>query len=218
MTKYQKLFYEIKKTNDYKTVGEDIQYKVSVNHNTREVILQFEESINSDDIWHSDWFHNLMFFPWPLKLDNKTVWTTFGYACAYKSTGNLPIDEFEKATNEHWDYRWIIRGWSFGSAMTKIAERHFYIRRNAAIDEELTYGDVKVWINPFVYFLSKKWHKECHNFCCKNDLVTWTIPFFFRHKKCSVGEKLSLKKIFKTEYNHTHYEEYDYSGYECEQI
>lgn len=24
----------------------------------------------------------------------------------------------------------------------------FYIRRNAAIDKELTFGDVKVWINP----------------------------------------------------------------------
>lgn len=59
MTKYQKLFYEIKKTNDYKTVG------------------------------------------------------------------NIPIDEFDKATSDYWNYKWIIRGWSFGSAMAKIAERHF---------------------------------------------------------------------------------------------
>lgn len=214
MTKYQKLFYEIKKTNDYKTVGEDIQFKIFVNHGTKEVILQFEESRNSNNFRHSDWFHNLLFFPWPLKLDNRIVWTTFGYACAYKSAGNIPIDEFDKATSDYWNYKWIIRGWSFGSAMTKIAERHFYIRRNAAIDEELTFGDVKVWINPFVYFLSKKWHKECHNFVCINDLVTWTIPFFFRHKKCRVGGKISLKKILQTEYNHCHYEEYDYSSYE----
>ena len=30
MTYYQQLFYEIKHTRDYKTVGEDIQYKIIV--------------------------------------------------------------------------------------------------------------------------------------------------------------------------------------------
>lgn len=30
----------------------------------------------------------------------------------------------------------------------------------------------------------------------------------------TVGEKFALKKLLKTEYYHTHYEEYDYSKYE----
>ena len=42
MTKYQKMFYDIKHTSDYKTVGEDIDYKVIVDDEAKEIIFQFE--------------------------------------------------------------------------------------------------------------------------------------------------------------------------------
>ena len=32
--------------------------------------------------------------------------------------------------------------------------------------------------------------------------------------KCTVGDKFSFKKIFKTEYYHTNYDKYDYSDFE----
>ena len=80
MTRYQKIFKDIKETSDYKTVGEDIDYKIIIDDVNREVILQFEESDS-----RQDWKHNLMFIPWILNLDGHKVLTTHGYACAYKS-------------------------------------------------------------------------------------------------------------------------------------
>ena len=149
-------------------------------------------------------------------MDKKIVWTTLGYALAYKSCKNEPIDFFESVCDRYYiKYTWRIQGWSFGSAMAKIATRHFFIRCGTRVlDEELTYGDVKVWLNPFASLLSKKWVKESHNFTNTNDIVTWCVPFFHRNKKCKVGDKFSFKKLLKTEYNHTHYENYDYSKYE----
>lgn len=49
MTRYQKIFKDIKETSDYKTVGEDIDYKIVVDDERREVILQFEESDSRQD-------------------------------------------------------------------------------------------------------------------------------------------------------------------------
>lgn len=214
MTYFQQLFYDIKKTNDYLTVGEDVQYKVTVDDKNCEVILQFEESRKIDKFFHSDWFHNLAAFPWILWLDKTPVLTTFGFACAYKSTQNIPIDEFIEACKAHPNYAWKIRGWSFGSAMTQIATRHHYIRRKMSTDDELTYGTVKVWFNPFIKFFAKKWRKTAHNFVCINDLVTWCVPFCHSNGKDRVGGKFSLKKLFNTEHNHNYYEEYDYARFE----
>lgn len=217
MTKFQQMFYDIKNTRDYKTIGEDIDYKVVVDFEQRKVILQWEESKGTDKkhFWHSDWFHNLLFIPWILFLDGHPVITTMGYACAYASAKNIPMDEFCSMANLHPDFQTEIRGWSFGSAMSKIAVRHHYIRRKRPVTNKYTYGDVKVWFNPFIKWISKKWVAyENFEFVTPNDFITDCVPFYHRTNKCKVGEKFSFKKIFKTEYYHTHYEEYDYSKYE----
>ena len=49
MTKFQKMFYDIKNTRDYKTIGENIDYKVWVEHENRKIIMQFEESNGTID-------------------------------------------------------------------------------------------------------------------------------------------------------------------------
>lgn len=217
MTKFQQMFYGIKNTRDYKTVGEDIDYKVVVDFEQRKVILQWEESKGTDKkhFWHSDWFHNLLFIPWILLLDGHPVITTMGYACAYASANNIPMDEFCSMADLHPDFQTEIRGWSFGSAMSKIAVRHHYIRRKRPVTNKYTYGDVKVWFNPFIRWISRKWVAyENFEFVTPKDFVTYCVPFYHRTNKCKVGEKFSFKKIFKTEYYHTHYEEYDYSKYE----
>ena len=209
MNKYQKMFYDIKNTSDYKTVGEDIDYKVIVDDEAKEVVLQFEESDS-----RQDWKHNFMFLPWLLKLEDRYVITTHGYACAYSSAKGEPMTDFLEKIAEHIDYKCCIRGWSFGSAMAKIATRHFYIKTNLSLDEEVTFGDVKCWFNPFAFLLSRKWCKDRKEFVTVNDFVTWQVPFFVRTRKCEVGDRFSFKKIFNTEYMHTHYEEYNYSKYE----
>ena len=209
MTKFQQMFYDIKHTKDYKVIGDDIDYKVFVDDKNKQVILQFEESDSRED-----WKHNLMFLPWLLKLNKKYVITTHGFAVAYKSAKDLPIHEFITLCEKNPTYKTVIRGWSFGSAMTKIAVRHYYYIMNKPIDEQYTFGDVKIWFNPFISILANKWSKIRYEFGCINDFVTWCVPICLRTKRCRVGGKFSIKRIFNTPYEHTHYEEYDYSKYE----
>ena len=212
MTPEQKKFYDIKKTSDYKTIGEDIDYKVFVDHDKKEVVLQFEESDSRED-----WRHNFEFLPWPLRLDDKIIWTSRGYACAYKSAQGEPLEDFtDKFLFAPPGYKLCIRGWSFGSAMAKITARHFIIKAGykdwKVLDEVTTYGDVKCWVNPF-YSLQKN-VRVLHEYACINDGVTWCLPLYWRDKTSRVGPRFSIRELFKSEYYHTHYDEYDYSGYE----
>lgn len=215
MTPEQQKFYDIKHTSDYKVVGEDIDYKVFVDAEKKEVVLQFQESDSRED-----WRHNFQFLPWPLKLGDsgksRIVWTTRGYACAYKSTQGKPVQDFLEEARLHLDYKLVIRGWSFGSAMAKIAARHLIVLFKKLgpyiIDELTTYGDVKCWANPF--YSAKKYCRRIREYVTANDLVTWAVPFYRRDVKCKVGPRFSLRGLIDTEYNHTHYEEYDYAKYE----
>ena len=192
-------FTEIKKYKGYKKIGNDLDYAVIITDNS--VILQFEESTTN-----TDWKNNFDFLPARLKLDNSYIWTTRGYKRAYNST---PIFEFRIACKKYPEYKRIIRGWSFGSAMAKIAAVHFTL--TASLDELTTFGDVKCFLNPFIKLNNIK---RIRQYVTPNDLVTWCVPFYHRTNKCTVGDKFSFKKIFKTEYYHTNYDKYDYSDFE----
>lgn len=208
MTKEQQKFYDIKKTTDYTEIGDDLDYKVYVDHDNQEVVLLFEET-DSD----RDWQNNFSILPWPLKLDGKTIWTTHGYARIYKSGNNQPMDEFTCKILEYPNYKVVLRGFSLGSAMTKIAARHFVMRfPYKQIDELTTYGDVKCWFNPF--FSLKDKVERLREYVTANDAVTWFHLFFRRDTKNKVGPKFKLKEVFKSEWYHTHYEEYDYTKWE----
>lgn len=208
MTEEQKKFYDIKHTRDYKTVGEDIDYKVFTDHDRKEIVIQFEESDS-----RTDWRHNLACLPWPLKIADKVVWTTHGYACAYASAGEEPIKDFLNATIDNPGYKLCIRGWSFGSAMAKIMARHLQIM-GVPIDELTTYGDVKCWLNPFYKAPNVKRIRE---YTTANDGITWCVPLFHREKKCKVGRNFNPFEILNTKFYHTHYEEYDYSQWETKE-
>lgn len=209
MSAEQKKFYAIKRTRYYDVIGEDLDYKVIVNDQQKEIIIQYEES-DSDEDWHN----NYLFWPWPLKLDNHVIWTSYGYAKIYKSGKNEPIDQFYQAFMEHPDYKVKIWGWSLGSAMAKITARHFIIRTKGKqeIDELTTFGDVKCWYNPF--YSSKKHCKKIREYVTPNDLISWCIPICRRDVKCKVGEKYNPKKAKASEEYHTSYEKYDYSKWE----
>lgn len=212
MSAPQKRFYAYKQFYYvYNEVGRDLDYKITIDDDKKEIIIQFKESDSKED-----WFNNYLFFPWPLKLDDKVIWTSYGYARIYKSAQNIPFDEFYKEVEEHPDYKVIIWGWSIGSAMAKILARHFIIRTKGQrqIDELTTYGDVKCWYNPF--FSLKKHCKKIHEYVTANDLVTWCIPVCRRDVKCVVGPKYSFKESLSSEYYHLHYENYDYSKWENE--
>ena len=206
MTEEQRKFYYIKRTSDYEVIGEDLDYKIMVNHDSKEVIIQFEES-DSDE----DWRNNCLIFPWPLKLDNKVVWTTYGYAKIYKSANNIPIDQFMEQIEKYPDYKIVIWGWSLGSAMAKIIARHLTIRTGGeiVIDELTTYGDVKCWYNPF--YSVKKNCVRIREYVTSNDSISGCIPICGRDYTCKVGPKWDIKKSRDVEYYHTHYYEYDYS-------
>ena len=208
MTKEQQKFYDIKHTTDYIEIGDDLDYKVYADHENKEVVLLFEET-DSD----RDWQNNFSFLPWPLKLDNKTIWTTHGYSRIYSSGCNKPIDDFTCTVLQYPNYKKVIRGFSLGSAIAKIAARHFIIRfPDARIDELTTYGDVKCWFNLF-YSLKDK-VERLREYVTANDAVTWFHLFYRRDTKNKVGPKFRIKEVFKSEWYHTHYEEYDYTKWE----
>lgn len=206
MTEEQKKFYKLSKTYDYDVVGLDLDYKLIVDDEEKEVILQFEETDSSED-----WKNNKLCFPWPLNLDGQIIWTTYGYARIYKSANNVPLEEFCKQLEAHPDYKSVIRGWSLGSAIAKIVARHYLIRapKGTKIDEFTTFGDVKCWANPF--FSLKKYCNVIREYVNPNDLVTWSMLFYRRDVTNKVGDKFSFKKARQTEYYHTHYHECDYS-------
>ncbi len=206
MTEEQKKFYCIKYTYDYEVIGRDLDYKIMVNDETKQVIIQFEETDSKED-----WVNNYLFIPWPLKLDNKIVWTTLGYARVYKSAKNIPINDFCKQLEEHPDYEIVIWGWSFGSAMAKIIARHLTIRTKGEvlIDELTTFGDVRCWYNPF--YSVKKNCKKIREYIQSNDMITWCIPLCRRDVNCRVGDRFSLRKLKNSENYHISYENCDYS-------
>ena len=205
----QQKFYDIKKTRDYKEIGEYLDFKVTVDDEAKEIIVLYEESIDDED------YNNQKYvFPWPLKLDDKTIWTTYGYAKIYKSSMNIPIDIAWREWENHPDYKLIMRGWSLGSVMAKITARHFLIRapEGTMIDELTTFGDIKCWLNPF--FSLKKDCVKIREYTNINDVITWLFLFYRRDVKNRVGGKLQFKKLFDCEYVHTHYEECDFSKWE----
>ena len=206
LTREQKLFYGIKYTYDYDEVGEDLDYKIMVDHEAKKVIIQFEET-DSDQDWHN----NYLIFPWPLKLDNKVIWTTYGYAKIYKSAKNIPIDRYCALLEQYPDYQAVILGWSLGSAMAKIIARHYIIRspKGTQIDDLTTYGDVKCWFNPF-YSLKNKCVR-IREYVNSNDMITWCMPFCRRDVKCRVGDRFNFSKLKNSEFYHTHYEDCDFS-------
>ena len=205
-TKTQQLFYRIKRTRDYMVIGEDLDYKIMVDHEAKKVIIQFEET-DSDEDWHN----NYLICPWPLKLDGHVIWTTYGYAKIYKSADDVPIDEFCELLEQYPDYKAVIHGWSLGSAMAKLLARHYIIRspKGTKIDEFITFGDVKCWFNPF--YSLKKNCVEIREYVNSNDMITWCIPFYRRDVKCRVGDRFNFSKLKNSQYYHTHYEECDFS-------
>lgn len=209
MSEEQRKFYYIKHCSDYEVVGEDLDYKIMVNHESKEVIIQFEESDSEED-----WHNNYLFFPWPLKLDNKVVWTTYGYAKIYKSSQNIPIDQFCEQIEKYPDYKIVIWGWSLGSAIAKILARHLIIRSGGKIkiDELTTYGDVRCWYNLF--YSSKKNCVRLREYVTWNDTITGCLPFCRRDEASRVGEKWNPMNSHDIEYYHTHYDVYDYSKFE----
>ena len=211
-TKTQQLFYRIKKTRDYMVIGEDLDYKITVDHEAKEVIILFEETDSTED-----WNNNYLIFPWPVNLDGHYVWTTYGYAKIYKSAENVPLDEYCELLEQYPDYKAVIHGWSLGSAMAKLLARHYIIRspKGTKIDEFTTFGDVKCWFNPF--YSLKKHCVVIREYVNSNDLITWFMPFYRRDVKCRVGDRFSFKKARDSEYHHTHYDECDFSKWSDEE-
>ena len=202
----QQLFIDIKNTSDFVKIGDELDYKITVDDEAKEVILLFEDS-NGDE----DWRLNYLFFAWPLKLDGHIVWTSYGYAKQYGSAKDVPFNEFYEKVEAHPDYKVIIRGWSLGSAMAKIAARQFAIRapKDKLIDELTTYGDVKCWYNLF--YSVKKRCKVIREYVNANDYITWCLPFCRRDVTCRVGDRFNFKKVKNGFYLHEHYEDCDYS-------
>ena len=218
MTKEQQRFYDLKHYSAYTEIGGNIDYAIIIDDQSQSVILQYEESESlnfNKPFFHQDWVQNFLFIPWPLKLSGKTIWTTLGYAIAYKSTNDECINKWlvECAARPH--YKRVVQGYSFGSAMAKITARHYKVMTGKKVSDLHTWGDVKCFLNPFLK--ASDYAEEFALYCCPNDGVTKCVPFFhrFRGGKRSVGPKFNLfQMLFHTPAYHAEYDKYDYSEWE----
>ena len=197
------LFLTIKNCDNYKTAGDDVQYCILRNPIEKKVYLIFQET-RSD----YDWKVNLDFPCKPYKHQNKFYLVHRGYARTWKSCNDTIMEELISAWKLDTSVQIIICGWSYGGAMAQLAAEDFYYRTQHKPDLT-TFGSPKI-----LYFYRTKKHfknscNEIKQYAQINDFTTWCVPFPFVHhiKKIKCGDKFSLKKIFKTEYNHTHYNE-----------
>lgn len=197
------LFSMIRPYKNYKTVGLDVQYCIIRVPNEKRIYLLFEETTSK-----IDWKTNLNFPCKIYKNQEGKFLVHRGYAKAWKSCNDEIMEEFITACNLAEDFSPFIIGWSYGGAMTLLAAEDFYYRTKRRANV-ITFGAPKI-----LYFNKTKKHFKnsigrIKQYAQVNDFVTWCVPFPFVHhiNKVKCGDKFSLKKIFKTEYNHTHYDE-----------
>lgn len=197
------LFLTIKNCDNYKTVGDDVQYCILRNPIEKKVYLMFQET-RSD----YDWKVNLDFPCKPYKHQDKFYLVHRGYAKAWKSCNDIVMKDFITAWELDPKYTPIVCGWSYGGAMSQMAAEDFYYRTKHKPDV-ITFGSPKI-----LYFYRTKKHfrnscNEVKQYAQINDFVTWCIPFPFVHfiKKVKCGDKFNLIKLIKeTAYNHCNYD------------
>lgn len=201
----KELFLYVKKLNGYTTAGLDVQYKIEIDDENRSVVLFFEESMGG--LKDQDWRTNLDFPRKVYKNQEGRFYVHRGYVKAWKSCNDQVMADLIAAKKQHPEYYVVIVGWSYGGAMSLLAAEDYYYRtRQRAF--VITFGAPKI-----LYGRKSKEHFNLVTFTNQytqiNDFVTWCIPFPWVHhvNKIKCPQKFSLKKLFHTEYTHTHYDE-----------
>lgn len=198
------LFLMIKECKNYKTVGNDVDYCIMVNSSEKRIYLMFEESTSD-----TDWKVNFTFPSKVYKHQSEFYLVHKGYVDSWKSCNDEIIKDFIKTCNIAPTFTPTVIGWSYGGAMAQLAAEDFFFRTGTKPDLT-TFGSPKILYGLF----TKKHFKNSMNIVKEykniNDFVTWCIPLPFVHhiNKIKCNSKFNLLKIFKTEYNHTHYNEF----------
>jgi len=200
---YSEFYTYLKHKNDYKTAGDDVQYHIQIDTESRIILLCFEETISK-----FDWKVNLDFPSTVYKRQKSLMLVHRGYVKAWKSANDQIMNELLPICEENPDCQLIIGGWSYGGAMSLLAAEDFNFRtgKKAIV---VTYGAPKIC---YFYFTKKHFLKSillCHQFVRINDFVTWCIPFPWVHhvRKSILEEKFSFKELFRTDITHCNYQE-----------
>ncbi len=186
----------------FKTSGDDVDWSISIDDETRKVWLIFKES-NSK----RDWKNNFRFPVKVYKKQKSCLRVASGWGDAWKSCNDEIMDAFIKVTQEHRGYVPVICGWSYGGAIALLAAEDFHFRteRFAYV---MTFGAPKpLW--------GKKSQNYVHTCCYRaiqyahiNDVVPLLppLPGYKRLStyKCGKGRR-KLKELLHPEIYHCIY-------------
>lgn len=189
-----------KKSEDYKEVGDSVNYLIEVDNENKIIRLIFEQSKSK-----RDWLNNFKFPIKPYKKQENILYISSGYANAYKSANDIIQNDLINKVNENKDYKVEICGWSYGGAMAILCAEDFYYRTN-----------IKAYVRTFgackIVFGKKSMEHildsvaNIKQYANVNDLVIYLPPFFFyQHiNKIKIG-KFNILKLFNIVKSHKDY-------------
>lgn len=193
---YKDLFLLIKQKENWETTGQDVQYSIDVDKNTRTAYLLFQETRS-----RFDWCVNLDF---PARLYKK-YYIHRGYADVWESAKAV-VEKFVKICSEY-RCKPVISGWSYGGAMALLAAEEFHYLTEIK-PTVITYGAPKILYGRKTRDMFRN-VGDFTQYARINDLVTYMIPFPFVHhvERITPKEKFSFKLLIHPEKVHPFYEE-----------
>lgn len=183
----------------YKTVGDNVDYKVVVKKKEERVYLVFQDSEGL-----RDWINNFRFPAEIYKNQETCLKVHKGYGRAWKSCNDIIMKDFIKKVKET-GYKPTIVGWSYGGAMSQLAAEDFFYRTRTK-PTVITFGSPKIFGNKASRELLRKVSNTIQ-FAHKNDIVTKLVPFYWAVKTVSIGKQFNIFKLFKPSVYHRIYGE-----------
>lgn len=189
------LFTKIR-TDEYKKIGEDVDYKVETIHEEKAVYLMFKGS-NSG----KDWKLNFSFGEEVYENQQNKLFAHKGFIKAWKSANDTIMEEYINACNENPDYTPIICGHSLGGALSQLAMEDFCFRTSRK-PVVITFGSPNVWSKKSDMDYLKGCYESILQYAHNNDVVTKVPPFYLPLNKIPVGNRFCPIKMFRINYYH----------------
>ena len=185
--------------SQWETAGEDTQYRIKFNEDTKEAIVAFYGS-NSK----SDWIADLSFWKKPYKRMSTTFYVHAGFLKRWKVARDTVIDKLESLEPKSI----TVVGHSYGGAVALLCMEDCWFRfihsREGKEDSLkgkircITFGAPRI-LGIYNYKKIKERWEGTTEYFNGSDIITCVPPkyFLYRHpvKRTHIGEKYSFSKM-----------------------
>lgn len=189
------LFTTIRESN-YKKIGEDVDYRIEVNHEEKAVYLMFKGS-NSG----KDWKMNFSFGEEIYENQQNKLFAHKGFIKAWQSANDTIMNEYMEVCSKNPEYKPIICGHSLGGALSQLAMEDFCFRTSRK-PVVITFGSPNVWSKKTDMDYLKGCYESILQYAHNNDVVTKVPPFYLPLNKIPVGNRFCPIKMFRINYYH----------------